>query len=479
MSDELKPKLDDFTAKVVSDPAKPQDTLLLQGFLGASSQPDHTRVYSDLTLSSYVDVANVDIIHIEPLSKEQSPMGGSYLWVKKEAEVLPAAAPGEVSAKAKFLQGPIASEAAGVASPAKLPVTVPVVACHATIVLQECFPTRFPQCFVTRIVCPTRPVVCDIAVSGTGPCKIPDPTIWQQTPQFQGGAFAAPHAQAPGAAAPDLGRFPSLSCPTAFCPQPTQVGTHCVPHTPGCPQLVPQTTTAPCHVTLSASVCAVCPSVQIVHCPTFVPAQCPPSVPPIHCPVSVAPVHCPSFIPVQCPPSLVPVNCPVSAHPANCPPSVHPAACPSLPVHCPPTIPPVACQTNVVFCGQTVGHPGCPVATAAACPVVRAACPQQPGGPVQFGMAAAPQAQAFAVTVAGTVCQTVHCPTPRHQCPSVNQFHCPSVNNFQCPKTSHAAGCPPTPNIQHCPTPNMICPLPTPNCPSVMEICPTTSPLFC
>ena len=172
MSDELKPKLDDFTAKVVNDPAKPQDTLLLQGFLGASSQPDHTRVYSDLTLSSYVDVANADIIHIEPMPKEQSPMGGSYLWVRKEAEVLPAAAPGAVSAKAKFLQGPIASEAAGVAAPAKLPVTVPVVACHPTIVLQECFPTRFPQCFVTRIVCPTRPVVCDIVASGTGPCNI-------------------------------------------------------------------------------------------------------------------------------------------------------------------------------------------------------------------------------------------------------------------------------------------------------------------
>ncbi len=55
MPDELKPKLDDFTAKVVSDPAKPQETLLLQGFLGASSQPDHTRVYSDLTLDSCVE----------------------------------------------------------------------------------------------------------------------------------------------------------------------------------------------------------------------------------------------------------------------------------------------------------------------------------------------------------------------------------------------------------------------------------------
>ena len=31
MPEDLKPRLDEFTAKVVNDPAKPQGTLLLQG----------------------------------------------------------------------------------------------------------------------------------------------------------------------------------------------------------------------------------------------------------------------------------------------------------------------------------------------------------------------------------------------------------------------------------------------------------------
>jgi hypothetical protein len=48
MPEDLKPKHDEFTAKVVNDPAKPQDSLLLQGFLGASSEPEHTRVYADM-----------------------------------------------------------------------------------------------------------------------------------------------------------------------------------------------------------------------------------------------------------------------------------------------------------------------------------------------------------------------------------------------------------------------------------------------
>ena len=68
--EDSKKKFDAFIAKVVNDPAKPPETLLIQGFLGASSEADHTRVYADVTLDSYVDVANADIIHMEPLPKE-------------------------------------------------------------------------------------------------------------------------------------------------------------------------------------------------------------------------------------------------------------------------------------------------------------------------------------------------------------------------------------------------------------------------
>ena len=50
MPDEVKPKLDAFTTKVVGDPAKPQDTFLIQGFVGASSEDKHTRIYTDATL---------------------------------------------------------------------------------------------------------------------------------------------------------------------------------------------------------------------------------------------------------------------------------------------------------------------------------------------------------------------------------------------------------------------------------------------
>ncbi len=259
MPDELKPKLDDFTAKVVSDPAKPQETLLLQGFLGASSQPDHTRVYSDLTLDSYVDVANADIIHVESLPKEQSPLGGSYLWVKKETEVVPGTGASEVSAKAKFLQGPIASEAtqfSGTATQTAFVKTIPIVACHPTILVRACTNTSLPRCLVQTPACPTRPVVCDIVASGTGACTIPDPTINEGTWQF------APGQQQFGAAA-------QFAAPAAAQAQFFQTPQHRIPSVP-CPTIA-------CH-TLAVSVCHICPPFTIhgPECPvqtTFCPQE--------------------------------------------------------------------------------------------------------------------------------------------------------------------------------------------------------------
>src|SRR5215471_3436769 len=101
-----KVRLDAFTAKVVPDPKNPGQFLLLTGFLGNSSESKQTRIYWDPSLSSYVDVDTADIIHSEPLPKEQSPLGGSYIWVKRSAEVSMGSAGGS-TAKGKFFQGPL------------------------------------------------------------------------------------------------------------------------------------------------------------------------------------------------------------------------------------------------------------------------------------------------------------------------------------------------------------------------------------
>jgi hypothetical protein len=99
------PRLDEFIAKAVTDPKNPGEVLLVTGFLGASSEPEHTRIYWDASLGTYVDVKTTDISHTEPLPKEQSPLGGSYIWLKRDAQVHFGA--GGQSAKGKFFEGPL------------------------------------------------------------------------------------------------------------------------------------------------------------------------------------------------------------------------------------------------------------------------------------------------------------------------------------------------------------------------------------
>jgi hypothetical protein len=61
--------------------------LLVNGFLGKSSEEDHAKIYWDVSLNSFVDVKDSDIVQTESLSKEASPLGGSYVWVKRDAKV--------------------------------------------------------------------------------------------------------------------------------------------------------------------------------------------------------------------------------------------------------------------------------------------------------------------------------------------------------------------------------------------------------
>jgi hypothetical protein len=404
--DDSKKKYDAFIAKVVSDPAKPPETLLIQGFLGASSEPDHTRVYADVTLDSYVDVANADIIHMEPLPKEQSPMGGSYLWIKKSADVLPGS--GEPERKgAKFLEGPIAAQAAGgPGGGAAQPITVPVPVCHPTILVQacpsilvhQCLPSADHRCLSIQLPCPT---------SIQAHCPTPSPHLCLQP---------TPHL---------------------FCPPP---------QTPFCP-----------------SVHVICQTISGPHCVVSGGFGCPIDTPGTPQTPQQGGVGGPQGYAAMAAPHI--------------PPSQLPQACVTPVTACPcPSVPVLTCPTHTLHCPSVAGFQ-CPSVHGFQCPSVAGFhCP----------------------SVAGYQCPSVagfHCPSVAgYQCPSVAGFHCPSVAGYHCPSPIPVhcpptpAGncptpndeCPITPNPVHCPTPNMMCPHPTGfNCPSVVEICPTSSPLFC
>jgi hypothetical protein len=77
---------DDFVARIVKDPSQPPATVMLTGFLGASSEDGHTRLYFDPHLSNYVEIPDDAILH------RQATGGGgldaSYLWIKRDADLM-------------------------------------------------------------------------------------------------------------------------------------------------------------------------------------------------------------------------------------------------------------------------------------------------------------------------------------------------------------------------------------------------------
>ena len=103
------PKAENFVSKVVKDAKQPPDTLLLMGYPGASSEKGYTRLYFDAQLSNYVEIPDAAILHTQEIPAERSALGGSYIWIDRNAELIHGKV-GVDRPKAKFLEGPIFQE---------------------------------------------------------------------------------------------------------------------------------------------------------------------------------------------------------------------------------------------------------------------------------------------------------------------------------------------------------------------------------
>jgi hypothetical protein len=213
------PRLDSFIARVIGDPAQPTEAILLNGFLGNSSEPGHTRLYIDASLSQYVDVPTDAILHSEPLGSAVSPLGGSYVWLKKDAEVLHGKA-GTDRLRARFLEGPISAAFTGAAAGAGLaPIAPATVLCPS------------------EKICPTE--ICHTQLA---PC----PTHLQSV------CIACPTP-----ACPTHAQTACIACPSAACP--THVHTACA--------------VCPTHIHTD---CPICPTEAGLHCPSVHVVLCEP-----------------------------------------------------------------------------------------------------------------------------------------------------------------------------------------------------------
>jgi hypothetical protein len=388
---------DDFVGKIVKDPKSPPDTILLTGYLGKSSEEGHTRLYFDPELKSYVEIPNEAILHSQQIPQEQSGLGGSNVWIARDAELIHGKV-GPSRTKAKFFEGPIAAAAGAAAGGAgAVPLGITLANCPSQAPIL-CPPTPHAPCPSPIPHCPPSPppLLCPHTV--LPPCPTPLCThVFTQCPTPLHGCPPPPTPQCTHV-------FTQCATPLHGCPPPpTPLCTHVPPcPTPLCTHVAPCPTPP---VLCPPSVHQICPTPTVAQpqCfPTEVPIQCHPTAPQ-PCPIQSA-LNCPSALGCPSGPACVvnpgggvvdpaahaqalgihptsPVVCQVFT-PA-CP-SVH-NICPTNPVICHPTLPHI-CFTNPVICRPSIFiHCPSPFCPSPACPSIHVGCPQSPFCPVTGG----------------------------------------------------------------------------------------------
>ena len=144
--------------------------MLLTGYLGASSEEAHERLYLSADLTNYVEIPNTAILHQAPLPKEQDAHGGVTLWVRKDAALQYKMAPA-AQALANYFAGAIqagAQGAPGGAGAAAGPRATIGVHCatfncslHCATEITPCINTHANTCFcpITH-ACPSQNQFC-------------------------------------------------------------------------------------------------------------------------------------------------------------------------------------------------------------------------------------------------------------------------------------------------------------------------------
>jgi hypothetical protein len=429
-----------FVREIVPDPKAVPDVTLLYGYLGASSEDGHERLYLSPDLTNYVEVPTSAIMHHMPAPKEQDPHGGVTLWVKKDAALVYKMAPA-ADALAHYFAGAIQAGAAAAPQPtpavtigcATGQVCQPTVlgpGCHPTIAGPAC-PTRFEQNCPTNqnTICHT----CNLA------CHSPGTPCLRLTPH-------------PAASCPcqiDTRNWPCSQNP-ALCQYVSQAGTcvfscintchglQCVAGPAG-PDIQPQFAQVPVAAagpqpaaldaqffggqTLHPHVCTVQCNTRYPYCGTVTPAcsygascWC---LPPVAAPAMAAQAFAQpqAGIAAQCiggtaanvqtiPCSLL---CPQTHAIHQCG-TFHTPCCPILTYRsvCCPVSP--FCPAPTAFCPGSLACPG-----SIACGFGQ----QVPGQQAELAMARG--ASGFCTPGCSPVCTGVQCHTPAHPCTP----HCP------------------------------------------------------
>ena len=446
-------RLDDFVRRIVQDPNAPPSVTLLSGYLGSSSEEGHVRLYLDEELCRYVEIPEKAIRHTQELPPEQSPLGGSLVWIDRDAEVLHGAA-GSERRKATFLEGQIAQDYIGGGGGYEVGGEIT---------------TRTPDCGGKGGgILPTG-MGPGCGQSQCGPCIPPTEQVYCRTltgifcTRFGPGCRRTVFEPVCTSFGPNCHTVLVNQCQSVFTPCFTQNQSYCVEsgfvgcngpidftiyEQHGQQQFARQAAGgAQGFAAFSPpSSPAICPSQFIASCLTRVPNECEYGIPSVHlpCPPPTRSIlNCRSRL-VACPPSVLNPPCQVETA----------AGCISRVNRCP-----------------TMGEPRCFASRSAICPDTVAGC-QFDTAACGFNPAGGGGAQAFkspvnVISIAPTVCDICVVQTQTPDCGPTQTPDCGSTQVPICAVVTR------TPRCGGGNIPTQFCVSHVVRCPSAVDACPT------
>jgi hypothetical protein len=98
---------DEIVQKLVPEPGEKLGLKVLVGLLGRSPREGYWRLYVTAYLNDYFEFLGDDVCHHRRLQPDQSPLGGTIVWVKATADIARISSTPAMAAQ-EFLQGEIA-----------------------------------------------------------------------------------------------------------------------------------------------------------------------------------------------------------------------------------------------------------------------------------------------------------------------------------------------------------------------------------
>ncbi|WP_080238623.1 hypothetical protein [Spirosoma rigui] len=87
MENKAKYAFDDWVGAVRSDPRNTDQLIVLQGYLGASSETGHLRIYTDESLNNFMEVPEDGIVYAMKMTATESSLGGSKVWLRADTVI--------------------------------------------------------------------------------------------------------------------------------------------------------------------------------------------------------------------------------------------------------------------------------------------------------------------------------------------------------------------------------------------------------